>query len=571
MALNVEIGLVLLEELVLAALPALAAATFAASRGMRSPVLLIGVALAASGAVAMLVFWGFYTTPLVGKSIAFLAVFGSVAALVALWLGGRGREAVRALVTPFVLWVLASVFVVYLGFLHGSYGQAIELGAHRFSHPLPTDNFLPSYFAEWFYFHGHQGTPPPFSEWLASDRPPLQTGYTLAARPFGWDAWQLHYELLGVALQQFWVPSVWALLLAAGLSRRGRALAIIAALVSDIAILNGFYVWPKLLAAGFLLAAAAMVFSADWKRWVRDPRAGALFAALCALAMLAHGSSAFLLVPLLVLAVWKARPSGRWLAVAVATAVALYVPWQAYQTYGDPPGNRLVKWQLGGDAAVDDRGALPSIVDGYREAGLGGTLGNKWRNVEAIIGVGEVDAVLRGTDGDESSGALARTLEDVRWVRFLAFLPCLGLLLLGPIAMAVRAAGDRGGRRGPEWRFGLRGGALTIGALVLWALLMFGSPAAEAVIHQGTMAVPLLAICVCAAAAYAADVRLGIALVAFNALFVLVLYVPALKPLPGSSYSAVAALVAALALAAFCRMAWRAPWPAEGAEYTPAP
>lgn len=314
-----------------------------------------------------------------------------------------------------------------------------------------------------------------------------------------------------------------------------------------------------------------MVFSADWKRWVRDPRAAALFAALCALAMLAHGSSAFLLVPLLVLAVWKARPSGRWLAVAVATTVALYVPWQAYQTYGDPPGNRLVKWQLGGAAAVDGRGALPSIVDGYREAGLGGTLGNKWRNVEAIIGVGEVDAVLRGTDGDESSGDLARTLEDVRWVRFLAFLPCLGLLLLGPIAMAVRAARDRGGRRGPEWRFGLRGGALTIGALVLWALLMFGSPAAEAVIHQGTMAVPLLAICVCAAAAYAAHVRLGIALVAFNALFVLVLYVPALKPLPGSSYSAVAALVAALALAAFCRMAWRAPWPAEGAEYTPAP
>ena len=59
----------------------------------------------------------------------------------------------------------------------------------------------------------------------------------------------------GVALQMFCVPGAWALLRAADLGRRLRALAIVAAMVSDIAIVHGFYVWPKLIAAGFLLAA----------------------------------------------------------------------------------------------------------------------------------------------------------------------------------------------------------------------------------------------------------------------------------------------------------------------------
>ena len=56
-----------------------------------------------------------------------------------------------------------------------------------------------------------------------------------------------HYEALGVVLQQLWIIGMWALLIAARVSRRTRSLAIVAALVSDVAITNGFFVWPKLL------------------------------------------------------------------------------------------------------------------------------------------------------------------------------------------------------------------------------------------------------------------------------------------------------------------------------------
>lgn len=571
MSFNLEIGLILLEELLLIALPGVAAAMFAASRGMRSQPLLLGVALVATGAAAMIVFWGFYLTPEVGKTLTFLIEIGSAAGAVAVWFGGKGREAMRELAVPLGLWILASFFVVYLGFLHGSTPEPIDFASHRFNSGLPTDNILPADFASWFYVHGHHGPPPPFGDWLSSDRPPLQIGYVLAVRPFGWDGSLLHYELMGVALQMLWVPGLWALLRATGLDRRARALAMVAVMVSDIAIIHGFYVWPKLIGAGFTLAAAAMIFAPQWKQWARQPWTGALFAALVALAMLCHGSSIFLVVPVVVFAFIRALPTWRWIGYAVLAAIVFYAPWQAYQHWGDPPGNRLVKWQIGGSEAIDNRGILQTIVDEYRREGLGGDLGNKWQNIQAIVGVGEIRAALNGSDTPEAAGGVRRLVEHIRFVRFFGLLPLIGFLLLGPLAMAFRAAIDRGGTRGPERRFAITGGILTVVACLFWALLMFGNSAAEAVVHQGALAVPVLAFAVCVAAAYAANRWFALGLVAFNAVFVLCLYVPVLKPPEGSAYSAVAILVAALALAGFCWAAWVSPGTTGDGEYTPAP
>lgn len=576
MSLNLEIGLILLQELVLIALPAIAAAWFAASRGLRSQVLLLVVALVASGAVAMLVFWGFYAAPEFGKTLAFLIELGAAAGLVALWFGGKGRAEMRELMTPLILWVAASFFVVYLGYLHGWGGDAMTLAGGRFSHGLPNDNVLPETFSDWYWVYGHHGAPPEVSTWLSSDRPPLQIGYILQVRPFGWDHTSTHYEMLGVALQQLWIFGAWALLRAARIGRRARGLAMIAAMVSDIAIVHGFYVWPKLIAAAFVLAAAAMVFSPEWKRWVRDPRAAVLFAALCALGMLAHGGSAFLLLPLFVFAAFRGLPDWRWLGVAVAAAFVLYAPWQAYQHWADPPGNRLVKWQLGGVAEITDKGVLPTIVDGYREEGIGGTLHDKLENLEAIAGVGEIRAITEEMQGPETNGDLSRTVEDLRWVRFLALLPAIGFLLLGPLAMAARAVrertvAERAGPRSPEWRFALSASLLALGITAFWVLLMFGNSNSVAILHQGTLALPVLAICACAVAAYAAWPPFAIGLVGLNSIFVLALYTPSLKPPEGTSYSAVAAVVAAIALVGFLWTAWRSPGAVGDGEYTPAP
>lgn len=558
LAANLELLGLLVEHLLLTGLPAAAVALLAARAGLRSVPLLLAAALAGSGGVAILCFWLFYLDPTIGQTGSFFFAFGSILALAGCLGAGVDRDVLRGLATPFALWALASAFVVFLGFLHGGTEQPLLMAGSRFSGGLPNDNEIPSFFADYFYLHGHSGTPPLFGDWLSSDRPPLQIGYVLSQRPFGWDTHGLHYEVLGVIVQQLWVLGMWALLCAARLRPRTRGLAALAAIVSDIAILHGFYVWPKLIAAAFLLGALALVVAEDWPRWRRQPLAGALFAGLCGLAMLAHGSSAFFALPLVGLALWG-RPSWSWLGSAVAVGVLLLGSWSAYQHYADPPGNRLVKWQLGGSPEIDDRGALETIVDSYREAGIGGTLENKRVNLEAQARLFELEGAARASLDLIGEGHLGKALEPLRGMRFYGLLPFLGLLLLGPLALLI--AWLRGRPRGPDRRFAVFALGFSAVACLVWILLMFGGPEAAAIIHQGSLALPLLAVCACVAAACAVNLRFGACLVLANVAMVLALYVPSLTPPAGTAYSPLAGLLAAAALAGIGFLTMRRPGP----------
>lgn len=554
MGANLELLWQLALHLVLTGLPAALAVFVAMRRGLRDVPLLLCVALAASGAGAMLVFWAFWADPLLGQAAAFLLVLGSVQGIVLCRPDRLDRELLRELAAPAALWALAGLFVLYLGFLYGGTDQPLMSAATRFSHPLPGDNQIPAYFADWFYEHGHSPVPPPFGDWLSSDRPPLQVGYALAQRPFGWDETGLHYEVLGVVVQQLWIVGMWALLLAARIGALARGLAIVAALIGDVAIVHGFFVWPKLIAAAFALAALAMVVSAAWPRLRREPWAAALFAALCAPAMLAHGASAFALIPLLGFAALRGLPSWRWLGVAALVGVVLLGPWSAYQRFVDPPGDRLVKWQLGGSLEIDDRGALETIVDGYEEAGLDGTLANKWANVTRMVGRRDLEGGVESAVDRVGEGELGQAVEALRLPRFFWLLPFLGLLLIGPVAMLV--ARVRGRPDGPEWRFALTALGFCLAVAAVWALLMFGGAESSTSLHQGSLLLPLLAVCACVVGACAVSRPLGIALVVVNSLLVLALYVPA-PTLEPRSFSALAAVLAAAGLGGFLWVALR--------------
>jgi len=556
MAVNLELLGLFALHLLMTGLPAAAGALLAARVGLRSVPLLLAIALAASGGTALLCFWLFYADPTIGETASFFFVFASIGAVVGCWRQGIERSVLRGLTTPLALWALATSFVLFLGFVHGGTDQALSTASTRFSHQLPSDNLMPAYFADYFYSHGHVGSPPPFDDWLSSDRPPLQIGYVLAQRPFGWDDTGLHYEVLGVVVQQLWILGLWALLCAARLTPRTRGLVALAAIVSDVAIVHAFFVWPKLIAASFLLAALALVLSEDWSRLRQRPWAGALFAALCALAFLAHGSSAFVILPLLAVALWRGLPSWTWIGTAVAIAVVFLAPWSAYQRYADPPGDRLVKWQLGGSLEVDDRGATETIVDSYREVGFAGAVDNKWKNLGQMVGLADVGSAVDGAVdrlGDRSPG---KAIMALRLPRFYDLLPFLGLLLLGPLAMA--AAWLTGCRpRGPDWTFAVFCLLFTVLACLVWALLMFGAENATTVIHQGSLAVPLLGVCACVAGACAVDRRFGAGLVAANVALVLLLYVPPVGPAPGTSYSILASLLAALSFAGIAALTLR--------------
>lgn len=552
---DLEVAWMLVLHLALTAAPPAAAVLLAVRGGLRSVPLLLGIALAASGAGAMLAFWAYYADPVVGQAFSFLLVLGSAQAIAWVCWSGVDRDVLRRLAVPAALWALAGVFVVYLGFLHGGEGEPVATAATRFSHPLPGDNEIPRFFSDWFYLHGHEGPPPLYGDWLSSDRPPLQIGYVLAQRPFDWDAVGLHYQVLSTILQQLWILGMWAVLCAAGIRPAARGLAMLAAMVSDVAILHGFFVWPKLLAAAFLLAALALVVSPSWAEWRRSPAVAALFAALCGLSMLAHGASAFFLLPLLGLAAWRGMPSWRWLGTAALVGVVALAPWSAYQRLADPPGDRLLKWQLGGELTIVEDGALETIVDGYADAGVGGTLGNKWRNLRTIAAVDQTRDGIDAAIDHVREGDLGEAAAALRLPRFFGLLPLLGVFLLAPVAMAV--ARVRGSPSGPEWRFALFGIAFSVLATLVWALLLFGGEEANTSIHVGSLALPLLAIVAATVGFYAVSRRLALAVVAVNAIAVLILYVPSLTPPEGSSYSPLAALLAAAAIAAFAFLCLR--------------
>jgi hypothetical protein len=546
-----QLFLILVLHLVLTGLPLVAAALLAARLGVRSVPVLLATGLAATGAAALLAFWTYYADPVVGESFSFLAIVGSVALIGwLLWERRLPGGLMRQLAAPLGLWALGSLFLVFLGFLHGGTDTPLSTAASRFVGPLPADNDIPAFFAEWFYRHGHAGTPPVFpGEWLSSDRPPLQVGYGLAQYPFGWDEEKLGYQVLGVVLQQLWIVGLWVLLLAAGVGRVTRALAMVTVLVSGLAIVNGFYVWPKMLPAALLLAAAALVLTPLWDGLRRSLWGAALVAALCALALLAHGGSVFGIVPLALVAAYRGLPDRRWIGVAALVGIALMAPWSAYQKYADPPGNRLVKWTLAGVVEIDDRGTLETIADAYEEAGLEGTLHNKGQNFVTMAGGGPMVETIEGA---LESGKASDLIGAGKAISFFNLFPGLGLLLLAPAAMLLAR------RRGPppeEWGFALVCFATVALGAVAWGLLVFGSQALRTVLHVGSYLIPLLAMAGAVAGLRAGFPRFAVCLVGCWVLIGLVLYVPAQQPPADTSYSVLAGILAALGLVGFAALA----------------
>lgn len=555
---NAELIAGLAAHLLLVGAPGVAAAILATRAGVRDVPVVLGIALAASGITAFASFWAYYASPTVGQAWDFLLLFGSIAAVVWAWRRGDfDRRLLLPLSIPLALWILGSCFIVFLGFLHGGTDDAIPMSASRFSGQLPSDNDIPRYFTEWFATHGHTNPPPVYPpDWLMSDRPPLQIGYMLAQRGFMPTERGLHYEILAVIIQCFWIVGMWAVLLAARLRARTRALAMLAAMVSDVAILHGFFVWPKLIAAAFLLAALAIVISPAWTRSRHDLRVGALIGALLALAMLGHGSSLFGVIPLCILAAYRGLPSWRWLGVAVVAGLVLMVPWTTYQHYANPPANRLLKWQLGGDIALDSKGTLEAIEDGYSEAGFDGALDNKEANFNEMIGWPRAKDDFELAVDYLEAGKPGLAAGAVRDVRFFSLLPFLGILLIAPFAML---AGRRRERNEEEWRFALVCFGFFVVACVVWGLLLFGTPDSRATIHVSSLAVPLLGVVGCVAGLCSVFPRLARVIVALNVLLVLLLYVPSLTPPPGTSYSPLTALLAAASLAGFALVIFGVP------------
>ena len=151
-------------------------------------------------------------------------------------------------------------------------------------------------------------------------------------------------------------------------------------------------------------------------------------------------------------------------------------------------------------------------------------------------------------------GEFEEAVRPVRSIFFFNLVPSLGLLLLGPVAMAI--GWRHRGRDPAEWRLAAMCLAVFGLGAVLWALIQYGGAVAQTSIHQGSYLLPIIGICGCAVGLRAAYPGFACWWLALNALLMLAIYGPAFEPPPGSSWSALSLLLAAVGLSGFVALAF---------------
>ncbi|HEY4442289.1 MAG TPA: hypothetical protein VGN14_17645 [Candidatus Elarobacter sp.] len=365
---------------------------YLAARALRQrwdddPATTLIVAYAILGLAGWLAFWCYFARPELGRALA-LCWTGLAIVAAALIARRSTRSELRTIALTFCVGLL------YVGVL--MIAGTAATAEHRFFAERPDDDRLPALFAERLYW-GTDATKP-LGVWQSSDRPPLQTGMLVLVRPLaGLVAHAVPVDvpvvmlLAGITAQLIWIPAMLMLCARLGFDGRRLALVLAFAIFSGFFLYNSVYVWPKLLAAGFGIG--ALIFATA----PREPRTSMLWAGTCAaLALLAHGSAVFFLVPAFALALIARRIAFAPAALGgVAIFAALLLPWAAYQHWVDPPGDALVKEHLaglgephiaGGVVVRDPRSATRAIVDAYRQTPAATILANKAANVATALG-----------------------------------------------------------------------------------------------------------------------------------------------------------------------------------------
>jgi hypothetical protein len=499
-------GLVLLSQLrAVATLPAFAAALGLflmpglplAGRlvrgGFVTGSLLVPTAVVSSCLLGYLTFWAYFLDPRLGYGVGGSVLVAGTAALASdLWRPGAMRSLLLSPATLIPIGLMGLVGAFYISLLCSvDLQEAIsDQPRGRFlEFVLAIDNELPFLFANQLY----EGKPPRgliVGEWHYSDRPPLQAGLLLVLLPFGkWagqaDMWSI---LVACALQCAWVPALWALLEAAGLSRRRAALALLFITLSGFALVNTVFTWPKMLAAGLSLFAITLALCDRGEKGRPLPVFRAILLGLsAALASLSHGGIAFTLLPLGVLLL-----TPRWfpglsrVLAAGAVYVATLLPWMFFQAYYDPPGDLLLRQHLANSYTTGpERTSLPQeLARAYAALSAGEILTNKLGNVTTLF-VPSPDQYPWISNAPLAEWFLSGT--GFRRCDFLCLFWALGLLNLGWLVPFV-----------PRWRqspgpgplLGFTLPALGVAGVLIWILLMFGPR--STVIHQGSYATFLL-------------------------------------------------------------------------------
>ena len=515
-----------IEHSALLMVPALAAGMWAARRGASHICVLGAAALAGIGAAGYTAFWLWFLSPLLGKTFSFLLIPAAISYFVWGWrrLDSSSRNRFRVLGVPALLALAASVLVLGVGFLYGGVNHPSTTAAARFSHQLPLDNDVPFVFAE--QIRSGYIRKPMFQDWHSSDRPPLQTGIALSQYPFIRGPRVLGCMVLGVDLQCLAIFALWLFLTALNVDRRAAALALAVALFSGFFLINAFYVWPKLLAAAYMLVFSALLLGKGTAREVKGNGVGAVVAgATLGFGLLAHGGSAFAVLGLiLAMLVLRKRRNARNIALVALSSAVLYVPWVLYQKLYDPPGDRLLKWHLAGVINVDKRSFSEDLKDSYARLTWPGILEVREVNARLILGSQslywlQVKNMLAGIKDRSRPVSSAQAASILRDLQFFQFALALGFMMGGPFFLLL---GMVRRYRSALWRTSAEIWTFVLCTLISWCLLMFFPGKAN--VHQGTYVAVLLAFAGSVLAIWAFSPRLALILAVAQVAFTILLY-----------------------------------------------
>ncbi len=530
------LGSVLL-SLVVLILPAAAVAVLMATLGVSDVVDLTTGALLTLGLVGYAAFWVYFLNHAAGLAYTYLVVLCSCLVMAYAWMT-RARHRVRLaplrrMLHPLLLMTLACVFVISVGFIYGKPQSVQDYAANRFAPPsLWIDNLLPKLLADGVY-RGH--IPKPLiNDWLSSDRPPLQSGIVLWMYPLTINGRDLPYEIAAVILQLTFLVGLWAYLEACQVNRKAVALVLAATFFSGFTLLNSFFTWPKLFAVGFLLLIPAYLFTGRYARIRNQWRVGAALGVAAALAMLSHGGSAFALVGIIVTFLLLRRvPGPRFLLAGVIAAALLYLPWTLYQKYYDPPGDRLVKWHIGG--SVEPRSEdklLDLLITNYGHMHPREILNYKLRNISQLYAdsfdMWKRPAVILQTFFTGNEAQRAASVAWLRYSMFVHWFPSIDLFLFAPLALFASVLLRR--RGSPEFQQAWRLWLCTAITLAIWCLLMFGP--ATTLVHQGCYFTEIAAFAGGVLALWSLSPRLAAAVTACHIVFSLAIYVWLTPPQP---------------------------------------
>jgi len=439
--------------------------------------------IAAGAAVGCAVGYGAFFAAFLGSDAAtvfsLLVLLVTVAAfsLRSAWLSGTDRAAgLRTIAAWYFLSLALGLLVAGASLGAGPWDPAYVFSPARWS----TDHLLPVFVAEGF-FRGDDIRSILGGGWKVSDRPPLQAGLYLLARPL-WSALipidalpaslGLAYGFAGIIIQTGALLAIFAFIRGSlerlhGDWRWPTAVA----LFTPFFLFNTVYTWPKLLSAGLAILAVNLLLRREaYGAVLGSARILLLAGMLFGFALLSHSSVAF---GLIVLPLLFRITSGRWrlreLAVCAVVAVSLWIPWAAWQAAYDPPGNALTKFALAGTFDFENPGRSLGSVVLQRYGSL--TL-EQWlstRSFALLTFLGAVTTEPIGWLASGSDGVFGR----FRLRDFLYVVPCLGLMLV-PLVFIARPGG-RNERRGALRDFGLgclcAGAAGLLGnALITWSL-----------------------------------------------------------------------------------------------------